>query len=418
MQIVGAASAAATSVAIPAHQVGDLILVFTFRDGSVTIPTKPAAAGTVPAWVDDDTTAGANLCSGRAAHFVATATTTTTGTWTNATGISVIVLRSAGTLSMGAHVAAGGTATGSATGPAITPQGVDLTSAFLYFVGHRTVTAWSAAPAGFTSRTSVATECALYTKNSTSSDGSQAFSSTNSASSGYWGITLEVVETPAPPSATSSGLTTVLLDQTGADADPYTPLVAPAYTSARFELISGLLVPSNSLITGTLRNYDTNNQSIGPDWEIMFDLTTKMVDGGYVDIVGNWDPTSGNEAFYEFEWDALAAASDKMSVYAKQANVASLVGDLFTGEFTPGRFQVQRTGGSSGVLSFKVFKWDGTTFNQLGSTVTHTPTDSRLYNAGKWGLGERQEHNNSSCFVHRWKPSHAQERERLRKWRR
>lgn len=91
MTIQGTASAAATSVAIPAHQAGDLIFVFT-RAASNTAPTKPTASGTVPNW-NVPQTAGANTLALSSAWFIATAATTTTGAWTGASHICVLVLR-------------------------------------------------------------------------------------------------------------------------------------------------------------------------------------------------------------------------------------------------------------------------------------------------------------------------------------
>jgi len=90
--VVGQASAAATSVAIPAHAVGDLIIVSA--RGTAAAPVKPAAGGTVPAW--DTLQSGlANSIGLTTVAFVATATNHTTGVFTSATHICVVVLRPA-----------------------------------------------------------------------------------------------------------------------------------------------------------------------------------------------------------------------------------------------------------------------------------------------------------------------------------
>lgn len=91
MTVQGTGSAAATSVAIPAHAAGDLIFVFT-RNASTSVPVKPTASGTVPNWTLAQS-ATANTISLVSAWFVATAATTTTGAWTGATHICVLVLR-------------------------------------------------------------------------------------------------------------------------------------------------------------------------------------------------------------------------------------------------------------------------------------------------------------------------------------
>jgi len=88
--VVGQASAAATSVAIPAHQAGDLIIVAA--RGTAAAPVKPAAGGTVPAW--DTLQSGiANSMGLTVVAFLATGATTTTGVFTSATHICVLVLR-------------------------------------------------------------------------------------------------------------------------------------------------------------------------------------------------------------------------------------------------------------------------------------------------------------------------------------
>ena len=51
ISIIGTpAAAAATSITLPTHAAGDLIVIFAFKDGATTIPTVPSAGGTVPTW--------------------------------------------------------------------------------------------------------------------------------------------------------------------------------------------------------------------------------------------------------------------------------------------------------------------------------------------------------------------------------
>jgi hypothetical protein len=113
VSIVGTAGATTTSVAIPAHAVGDLIIVSA--RGTASAPSIPAAAGTVPAWtsLQQGIADSVGLTS---AFFVATAATTTTGTWTAAQHICVIVLRSsAGALSTSAARSSVGNAASTST---------------------------------------------------------------------------------------------------------------------------------------------------------------------------------------------------------------------------------------------------------------------------------------------------------------
>lgn len=193
VSLVGSASAAATSVTLPAHSVGDVILIFAYRDGSTTAPSKPTHGGTIPDWTDINVANQASDSNSyRISYTVATATNSTSGTWSNATGIIAVVLSGCNsTTPIGGVKAIGGTAANSATAPAVAMSDTTGTSALLQFYGHRSVTAWSAAPTGYTRLTSVATEVALNKKDITTSDGSSTQANT-ATSSGYIGAVVEV----------------------------------------------------------------------------------------------------------------------------------------------------------------------------------------------------------------------------------
>lgn len=75
-----------TSATLPAHQAGDLILAFAFRDGSTTQATMPSG------WTSIDT-AAANTCAARIAYKVAASGGESTGTWTSATTVIFLVYR-------------------------------------------------------------------------------------------------------------------------------------------------------------------------------------------------------------------------------------------------------------------------------------------------------------------------------------
>jgi hypothetical protein len=201
VQFVGAAVSTSSDefVAIPAHQVGDLIIIFAYRSNSDTIPAKPAASGTVPAWVDIDATNGSDTNSSRTAYFVATATNHTSGTWgsgSGATRVAAAVLRSQAGTPIGGHAESGGTGS-TTTAPSVTMTNTDGTSVLLHFHGSfsSSANAWSSAPAGYTRRaagTTQATVC-VNTKDSTTSDGSV----NQSCASGtrYRGATVEIRKT-------------------------------------------------------------------------------------------------------------------------------------------------------------------------------------------------------------------------------
>lgn len=84
---IGAATGV-DSATLPAHQSGDLIFAFVFRDGSSTSPTTPSG------WTNLRTrtqTAGA----AKLAYKIATSSSETTGTWTNATASIFVIYRGA-----------------------------------------------------------------------------------------------------------------------------------------------------------------------------------------------------------------------------------------------------------------------------------------------------------------------------------
>jgi hypothetical protein len=106
---VGSAIADGASVTIPAHQAGDLLVIFANRFDSTTIPTLPSG------WTSAATKTGTSR-AGRVGYRVATGSGTTSGTWTGAQTTLVWVLRDHG----GIGAAAVGAAT---TLPALTLTG-------------------------------------------------------------------------------------------------------------------------------------------------------------------------------------------------------------------------------------------------------------------------------------------------------
>lgn len=184
---VGARGAAATTVTIPAHQIGDLILIFAYRDGSNTVPTVPTAGGTVPTWIQIGSSGG-NTNSSRFHYATATATTTTSGTWTNATELICLVYRNA---TRGASAGGSGAATTTVNYPALTLQRTDNSSWVVGVAGHRTATNVDLAPTGMTNRAFAGTEAAGHDSNGTRT----SWTSTNvtvNASSAFRSWTVEL----------------------------------------------------------------------------------------------------------------------------------------------------------------------------------------------------------------------------------
>jgi hypothetical protein len=111
--------AAANTVAIPAHKVGDLILVWAGASGTGTVaaPAAPVAGGTVPAFTTLAAAAGvqqANSTSSafasrsqRFAYAVAKATNHTLGAWGTANSVAVAVVTNVSDAPIGKHAETG-----------------------------------------------------------------------------------------------------------------------------------------------------------------------------------------------------------------------------------------------------------------------------------------------------------------------
>lgn len=89
---IGSSSAEATTVTIPAgHQRGDLLLIFAYRDGSSTAPSVGSGFSSV---VGSGTSTNAYHLGAK----IATSSSETSGTWTNATELVCVVYRNVDSL--------------------------------------------------------------------------------------------------------------------------------------------------------------------------------------------------------------------------------------------------------------------------------------------------------------------------------
>jgi hypothetical protein len=183
-----------TSVDIPAHSAGDVIVVFAYQNGISAPPTPPAASGTVPAWVSIQSGGGNSNGSG-VWSFTATADNHTSGTWGSCTGLIAVVIQGAHpTRPIGGFAVANANASGVSGAPAITQSVTNGTSCLLYFHGHRSnVTTLGAPPAGFTRRAEAigSSGICLNTKDVTTTDG--AATQTDNGNGGYMGQTVEIL---------------------------------------------------------------------------------------------------------------------------------------------------------------------------------------------------------------------------------
>jgi hypothetical protein len=128
ISFVDGAEAAAATVTIPTHQVGDLLLIVALRPNAST-PSLPAGWTSLAA----PTTTGKSYQVG---YKIATATNDASGTWTNAAVTQVFIYRNAGvpgtpTVNLGAATA------GNETFPALTLSTLSGTSwCFRYIYGN------------------------------------------------------------------------------------------------------------------------------------------------------------------------------------------------------------------------------------------------------------------------------------------
>lgn len=145
---VGANSNGGSTITIPAHQVGDLLVIFAYRDGNASAPTLPTG------WTNIGTAGGANSNASRLAYRVATVNNTVSGTWTGATGLVVHVYRGQNTSTpIGANADTGSSST-TITYPALTLVQNNGSSWVAGFAGHRSInTSLQLPPSGMTNRT-------------------------------------------------------------------------------------------------------------------------------------------------------------------------------------------------------------------------------------------------------------------------
>ncbi len=182
--LVSAASANANTVAIATPQAGDLIVVFAYNNASTTVPTLVAG------YTSLFSTTGANTNAHQLAYKVAAGSETNIGTWTNATGVVVQIVRAP----LGS-TPTGGIANGGSTGTSMSYTGItctDLggTSTLLAFGGHRTATNVGAtAPTGMATSTSATSIAGFFEQNAAAFSTSAV---TVNASSGYRFAVVEI----------------------------------------------------------------------------------------------------------------------------------------------------------------------------------------------------------------------------------
>jgi hypothetical protein len=152
LALQGSGNGTGTTVTIPAHQAGDLVVVSAYRANN-TPPTAPASGGDF-AWTTVES-AGANTLGLTTVASVATGAATSTVTMANAANWVVHVYRATnGTLSIGAHATKDANNKTVISYPGVTLQNANGTST-VYRVGARTAaTTVRTAPPGYVNRQS------------------------------------------------------------------------------------------------------------------------------------------------------------------------------------------------------------------------------------------------------------------------
>lgn len=180
-----------TTATLGSHQAGDLILVFAYRDGSITAPTLPADFTNI-------STASGNTNSARVGFKIATSNAESVSTWTNATTTIAVVYR-------GVQAIGGSNNTNGSSNiviyPAITMTQTDGSSWVVGFAGHRsTNVTLEVAPPGMTNRISAldaTDEAAGHDTDGGVTSWSSKFVSVGGTVSGWASIVVELVAATA-----------------------------------------------------------------------------------------------------------------------------------------------------------------------------------------------------------------------------
>lgn len=179
-----------SSASIPSHLDGDLVLVFAYRDGNTTPPSLASGFTNIAS-------SGGNTNSSRISYAISDGTLTTTGTFTNATSVVVLVYRGVEPSSPIGGYGKGGAASTTISFPTVSMSQADGSSWVVGFAGHRsTNTSLETPPSGMSNRASVVDatdEAAGHDTNGGVSGWSTTTVSAEGTSSGYRTYTIELL---------------------------------------------------------------------------------------------------------------------------------------------------------------------------------------------------------------------------------
>lgn len=151
MILVGTATASATTVTVPAHQAGDLILIWAMHGGAATVPSLPSG------YISILTKANGTTVDTRLGYKIATSSADTSGTWTNATELCCHVYRPGAGFVIGIGASASTTSTTNTVNyPAITLHDTSGNSWVAGFAAcGNTSETINTAPSGMTNESSI-----------------------------------------------------------------------------------------------------------------------------------------------------------------------------------------------------------------------------------------------------------------------
>jgi hypothetical protein len=156
ISFVGSATGTNSIASMPAHQAGDLLLFFAYRDGNITAPSLPSG------YTNKGTSSSGSAAdaSARIGYKIATSSSETSGTWTNATSLICHVYRGVNqTTPLGSDLDGSTYETelnSTVKYPTLTLDVSNGSSWIAAFVGHdATNTNIQTAPTGMTNRTNV-----------------------------------------------------------------------------------------------------------------------------------------------------------------------------------------------------------------------------------------------------------------------
>jgi hypothetical protein len=260
--VVGTAVVAGTSITIPTHQSGDLIVMFAHASTNGAQPSAPSAGGNVPTWNLLSTSGSTSWSNHRTAYAFGTGSTTS-GTWAGSTDmLMVIVLRGADPTTPIGGRASGAVGVGAAcTAPAVTLTRNDGTSLLMHFHswgdGVNGVGTISAVPANYTRQIGTVASVRLTGVINTKTVSTTSPSIAQSISGGPYnsGATVEVLAaagsatilTPAGASIAITGTSPSLVT-----ASVLTPAAAAITITGTAPKLENTVSPPGGSLTGAL----------------------------------------------------------------------------------------------------------------------------------------------------------------------